>query len=393
MIQETTVPVRILLRAFPGIPIVEAKELIASGVVRAYPADTILCHEDAYETTFYILLNGRVNVTKKISGDQVRLLKVLESGDFFGEMGLLQEAPRAATVTTVIPTTVLEIHKEPFKELVHSSTSLARAMMQEVVRRLRQNDAMAIEDLRFKAGELAAAYQRLAEQEYARSAFLSTIAHELRTPLTAANGFLQMVEMGLLDGQNVDREMQQAALQTASRNLQQIITLVNDILFLQEMDLILPSFTKTSIDKVLEAAAADCQARLLENDVSLKMQVSPELPYVMADPKSLERAFAAVLDNAIKFSHQGGEVEVTAGTDVTWIWVKIQDHGLGIPENVLPRIFERFFHIDQMGDRLFRGVGLGLAIARQVIEQHGGTIDVTSKPGEGTLVTIRLKAV
>ena len=217
MPQETTVPVRILLRAFPGIPIIEAKELIASGVVRAYAANTVLCHEDAYETTFYILLNGRVHVTKRISQDQVRLLKVLESGDFFGEMGLLQEAPRAATVTTDIPTTVLEIHKGPFNELMHSSASLARAMMQEVVRRLRQNDAMAIEDLRLKAGELAAAYQRLAEQEYARREFLTTIAHELRTPLTAASGFLQMLEMGLLNGQNLDQEMQQTAVNTASR--------------------------------------------------------------------------------------------------------------------------------------------------------------------------------
>ncbi len=143
----------------------------------------------------------------------------------------------------------------PFDQLLGSSASVARAMVQEVSRRLRENDTMAIEDLRLKAGELAVAYQRLAEQEYSRQEFLSTIAHELRTPLTAANGFLQMVEKGLMHDQALDGEVQQAALRSASRNLQQIINLVNDILFIQEMDLILPRFEATDMKQVLVLAA------------------------------------------------------------------------------------------------------------------------------------------
>ena len=134
---------------------------------------------------FYLMLEGEVQVTKVINQSEVRLLTNLGPGDFFGEMALIHNAPRAASVTTVQPTTVLEINKQIFDQMLHRNASVSLAMVREVSRRLRENDEMAIEDLRVKSQELALAYQQLAEQEYAQHEFLSTIAHELRTPLTA----------------------------------------------------------------------------------------------------------------------------------------------------------------------------------------------------------------
>lgn len=377
-----------MLRAFPGIPVKEAQELIASGQVHTYPNGTVLCHEDAYESTFYIILDGLVKVTKMINPahNETRSLKTLEAGDFFGEMGLLQEAPRAATVTAIQPTTVLEIRKEFFNDLLRTSASLSRAMIQEVVSRLRQNDAMAIEDLRLKAGELANAYQQLAEQEYARREFLTTIAHELRTPLTAAQGFLQMIETS----QSLDAETRANAIHTASRNLQQIINLVNDILFIQEMDLILPNFEPVDLGSLLRQAADQCRERLVENQIDLYLNLPPDLPKISGDPKSLLRAFAAILDNAVKYSYKGGQVEVNARQQDGKIRIEVRDHGVGIAPDVLLRIFDRFFHIDQIDGQLYRGAGLGLSIARQVIEQHNGRIQVASQPKEGASVTILL---
>ena len=219
-----------LYKAFPGIPEDEIKRLIVAGTVAHYPRGSVLCLEGQTEDVFYVLLRGGVEVTKEISENDVRVLKHLEPGDFFGEMGLIHDAPRAATVTTTKESSVLEINKEGFEEVLHLSSVVSLSMVREVSRRLRENDEMAIEDLRLKAGDLAQAYQQLAELELARREFLTTIAHELRTPLTSASGFLQVVQMGMLDGEALNQ-----ALETISRNIEQIITLINDILFLQEM--------------------------------------------------------------------------------------------------------------------------------------------------------------
>jgi two-component system sensor histidine kinase SenX3 len=122
------------------------------------------------------------------------------------------------------------------------------------------------------------------------------------------------------------------------------------------------------------------------------LDLAPDLPAVYGDARSLERALAAIFDNAFKFSHPGGVVDVQAMADGDYVWAVIRDEGVGIPEEVQDRIFDRFFHIDQLEGRMFRGLGLGLSIARQVIEQHHGILQVKSKPGKGTTVWIGLKA-
>jgi signal transduction histidine kinase len=381
-------PIDVLRRAFPGIPESEAEEMISAGKVREYPPDTVLCHEGAIESTFYIILDGEVQVTKFINDAEARFLKYLEPGDFFGEMALIQNSPRSATVMTKVPTTVLEINKEAFTDLFKRSTSVSLALAREVSRRLRENNEMAIEDLRIKAKELADAYQQLAELDYARREFLTTIAHELRTPLTAANGFLQVIRMGKLQ-----EEALNAALDTVTRNIQDIITLTNDILFLQEMDLILPEFQMTDVGGLVAHAVEQERTRAERNGVGFIINIALNIPAISADPKSLERAIIAILDNAIKFSPEGGDVIIDVGHADSHVWVTVTDHGVGIPHEMMPRIFERFFHMDQVGVHMFRGLGLGLSIARQVIEQHGGMIDVKSTLGKGSTFTIWLKAI
>ena len=381
-------PSRIIPRAFPGIKPDEIEELIANSQVQSYAPGSVLCRENAVEDRFYMILEGEVEVTKNINKNEVRLLKTLGAGDFFGEMGLIHNAPRAATVITKSQLTTLELDKAAFDRVLHKSSSISMAMVREISNRLRQNDQLAVDDLRMRASELAEAYQKLAEQELARREFLTNVAHELRTPLMVASGYLQMLQKGLMHGDQLT-----AAVDTVTRNVQQIGSLVNDILFLQELDLVLPEFQAVDMNEIARTVADKYAAQIKERGVNLRLTLhtSPNLPPVSGDSKSLERALTALVDNAVKFSPQGGDVKISLSQNDGKVLIAVEDHGIGIPKEDLPRIFDRFYHLEKSGDDLFSGIGLGLAITRQVIEQHHGSLDVVSAPGKGSTFTMTLK--
>jgi signal transduction histidine kinase len=379
-------PSRIIPRAFPGIKPNEIEDLIANSNVRAYEPGTILCRENEIEDRFYMILEGEAEVTKSINNSEVRLLKILNPGDFFGEMALIHNAPRAATVTVKTALTTLELDKAAFNRALHNSSSIAMAMVSEISNRLRQNDQMAVDDLRMRASELAEAYQKLAEQELARREFLTNVAHELRTPLMVATGYLQMLQKGLMSGDQLT-----AGVETIVRNIQQINALVNDILFLQEIELVLPDFQPVDMNEIARLVVERYTDKAKEQDVTLKLKQSRGLPRVSGDFKSLERALMALVDNAIKFSTHGGDVEIRSSSDGDKVFVAVEDHGIGIPTQNQKHIFDRFYHVEHTGDHLFGGIGLGLAITRQVIEQHQGSLGFTSEPGKGSTFTLTLK--
>jgi signal transduction histidine kinase len=282
--------------------------------------------------------------------------------------------------------TTLELDKASFNRALQNSSSIAMAMVTEISDRLRQNDQMAVDDLRMRASELAQAYQKLAEQELARREFLTNVAHELRTPLMVATGYLQMLQKGFMDGDQLS-----VGIETVTRNVQQINALVNDILFLQEMDLVLPDFQAVDLNEIARLVVDRYFEKAKERNVNLRLLLSPGLPPVSGDAKSLERALMALVDNAIKFSPQGGDVEVRLSSNDSKVAVAVEDHGIGISKENQLRVFDRFYHLERSGDNLFGGLGLGLAITRQVIEQHQGTLGFTSDLGKGTTFTITLK--
>ena len=378
-------PGKIIPRAFPGITAEEVEELISHSHVQSYPAGTILCRENAVEHTFYMLLEGDAEVSKSINNSDTRLLKTLSAGDFFGEMALIHNAPRAATVSAKTDVVVLELDKPSFDTILQRSPSVALAMVREISNRLRQNDEMAIEDLRMRAAELAEAYQKLAEQELTRREFLTNVAHELRTPLMAASGYLQILQKGILSGQNLDD-----AINTVARNVSQIVTLVNDILFLQEIELVLPEFQPVDLGTLVQNVAASYEKKAEARRVRIRVQKDRNLPPVAGDAKSLERALTALVDNAIKFSPRGGDVEIQLTARGEFVFITVKDYGIGISPDTRPRIFDRFYHLEKNEDEVFSGIGLGLAITRQVIQQHRGSLDVESTPGRGSSFKIKL---
>jgi len=382
---NTRTPAKIIPRAFPGIRPDEVQEIIMNSRIKSYPPDTVICKENEIEFIFYMILEGDFEVSKIINNSEIRLLKSLTAGDFFGEMALIHNAPRAATVKSKTNVTVLELDKDGFNKVLKHSPSMAMAMVGEISSRLRQNDQMAIDDLRLRASELANAYQKLAEQDLMRREFLSNIAHELRTPLMIASGYLQAIKKGMLPGAQMN-----TTINTIARNVDQITTLANDLLFLQEIELVLPEFQSVSIvevaNEVIKKYAEKAQAR----NITIKVKGEKGISNIQGDAKSLERAVTALLDNAIKFSAPKREVEIRFEEQKQRVLISVEDHGIGIAPEIRPHIFDRFFHLERSGDDLYSGLGIGLSITRQVILQHNGMLDLESQPGKGSKFTISL---
>lgn len=375
----------ILRQVFPDLEEKGLAELASVAQLRTYPPGTILCHEGCIEDTFYIIVDGRAEVCNRFEGNTEIVLHRPGPGEFFGEIALVQEGPRIATVRTSETTKVLEIGRQAFTSVLQRSASMAVRIMLQVSSRLRDGDQRAITDLRQKNVELAQAYAELDAQQRLRSAFLTTIAHELRTPLTAATGYLHLVNSGA-----VTAEQEPEFLKVVANNLDTVVHLVNNLLFLQELELITPEFKLLNIEDVISKAVKAVEDQAVEADLTISTHVDRGLPEIMGNANGLRRAVGALLENAVKFSPEGGGIFVRARTKDGALRIEVRDPGIGFPMEQLGDVFEPFTRIEATGGHLFGGVGLGLPIARQVVELHGGHIEIESEVSKGSTFAIVL---
>lgn len=375
----------ILHQVFPDLDEKGLAELASVAHLHTYPPGTILCHEGCIEDTFYIIVDGRAEVCNRFEGETEIVLHRPGPGEFFGEIALVQEGPRIATVRTAETTTVLEIGRQAFTSVLQRSASMAVRIMLQVTSRLRDGDQRAITDLRQKNIELAQACAELDAQQRLRSAFLTTIAHELRTPLTAATGYLQLVNSGA-----VTAEQEPEFLRVVSNNLDTVVHLVNNLLFLQELELITPEFKTFKIESVVLKAIEVVGDRASEADLTISTHIDGGLPEMKGNANGLRRAVGALLENAVKFSPEGGEISVRVKSQDGALRIEVCDPGIGFPMEQLDDVFEPFTRIEATGGHLFGGVGLGLPIARQVVELHGGHIEIASEVNKGSTFTIVL---
>ena len=244
--------------------------------------------------------------------------------------------------------------------------------------------AVAIENANMLA-ELQRAYEELSQLDRLKSEFITTTSHELRTPLTAIKGYLRLITSGMMKP-----EQQKEALQTISRHVDTIVHLVNDLLFAQEMDAIEFKFGDVDLVAILQAEIDQARSRAEPTGIHLVPDMAPDVGKVWGDAEHLQLVVHNLLDNAIKFSPDGGDITLHLYPHADRICLEVSDPGIGIPPDKLDKIFERFYRIEEPGGPLFGGLGLGLAVAKHIVEAHRGSIDVVSTPGQGSRFTITL---
>jgi PAS domain S-box-containing protein len=228
------------------------------------------------------------------------------------------------------------------------------------------------------------------EVERMKKDFLSTVSHELRTPLTSIRGSLGLLASGVMG--ELSHEAR-AMVQVAERNSIRLIALINDILDFDklesgkmEMDL-----RPTPLVRVLERSVESISAFAVQEGVDIELHCGNGL--VLGDEARLGQVAVNLLSNAVKYSHRGGVVTLSAVAKDGWLEVRVQDRGRGIAPALQKRLFRRFQRADSSDARTTPGTGLGLAICKAIVEQHGGTIGVDSREGEGSAFWFRVPGV
>jgi signal transduction histidine kinase/ActR/RegA family two-component response regulator len=226
------------------------------------------------------------------------------------------------------------------------------------------------------------------EASRSKDAFLATLSHELRTPMTAVLGWASMVNSG-----DLDEETRQLGLEAIERSARAQARLIDDLLDVSRIVTGKMSLDTQVIDvnEVIRSAVQTVQPIAEAGGVLLQASLGTVRRPLIADPARLQQVFVNLLANAIKFTPEEGHVTIASRADGDEVIVTVTDTGAGISSSFLPRIFDRFSQADESSTRAHGGLGLGLAIARSIVELHGGTVGAASQ-GEhlGATFTVRL---
>jgi DNA-binding response OmpR family regulator/two-component sensor histidine kinase len=222
-----------------------------------------------------------------------------------------------------------------------------------------------------------------------KNEFVQLVSHELRTPLTSIKGYVDLLldpEMGSLDDE------QREFLKIVGSNAQRLVGMVNELLDISrieagKMEL---KVETVSLPVLLSGVSAGVRPLLNEKHQKLITRVPPGLPAVQADPEKLSQILLNLLSNAVKYTGDGGEITVTFRPELDSMVIDVSDTGVGLTADEMKQLFTRFYRARNRATRESAGAGLGLSITRSLVELHGGTVSVTSTPGEGSTFSFTL---
>jgi signal transduction histidine kinase/DNA-binding response OmpR family regulator len=237
--------------------------------------------------------------------------------------------------------------------------------------------------------ELEVSNRELAELDRVKSDLLANVSHELRTPLTAIQGYTEALGDGLL---GTVSDAQREALAVVGRNVTRLRGMIDQLLAYARLDAGAVRLELQAVDLAALAEQTVAAVRgVAPRAVALRVEAAAGLPLGLADPARLQQVFDNLLTNAVKFTSQG-EVVVALATVQSGeaVEVAVRDTGIGIPREAQERIFDRFFQVDGSSKRRYGGMGLGLAIVREILAAHHTTISVESEPGKGSCFRFRL---
>jgi signal transduction histidine kinase len=223
--------------------------------------------------------------------------------------------------------------------------------------------------------------EELREIDHKKSEFICNISHELRTPVQSIKGFSEL----MLDDEVDDPERQKEFLNIISAGSERLSRLISNLLSVSHLEVGYSGGVqkeRVSIRRLLQEAISDLHSPAEQKDIAISAKIPAALPEMEVDGERLKQVMHNLLNNAIKFSPGGGTITVGVEVKDGNLLVQVIDRGVGIAQEAMPRVFEKFYQTEEAAK--VEGLGLGLYISKQIIEAHGGRIWATSKVGEGS---------
>ncbi len=375
--------ISLLHLAFKGLTENELHAMAAMSQLCTYPPEHTLCHEGAYEEVFYIIADGIATISKNISEhDGERILRIASKGDLVGEMALIQNVPRSATVRTLTNCTVLEMDKKNFEIMLSRSPSMAINIIRTTLDRIRENDQIAIQDLQNTNKVLHHLDRNKLE-------FIQVAAHELRTPLTVLKGYVNVLNsFPEIKTNPVIHEVMEGIIKGADR-MHEVVNTMLDVTRIDSETLKLRA-TPVLLKRVISDTVHELAKAAIERNIEITIAEEAETPNINADPALIQKALYHLIVNAIKYTPDGGKVivrsyPITMEKNTPGVEIRVQDSGIGLNAEHHELIFEKFYQVGDVsihssGKTSFKGggPGLGLSIVRGVARAHGGKVWVES---------------
>jgi two-component system, OmpR family, phosphate regulon sensor histidine kinase PhoR len=220
----------------------------------------------------------------------------------------------------------------------------------------------------------------------AKDEFVANVSHEFRTPLTSILGYVELI----LDDANTLDSHSRKQLDIVKRNAERLLTLVSDLLAVRSGQIVIQRHT-ADVAELVRGSVTSAEPRAAKAGIKLSMDL-PEALEARVDSSRLAQVLDNLVSNAIKYSPDGGDVEVAAWEDEDFIFCRVTDTGMGMSEEEQAEAFTKFFRAGSVRKSAIPGVGLGLPISKAIVEAHGGTITLESVPGQGTTFTVKMPA-
>ncbi|MBN1697156.1 MAG: cyclic nucleotide-binding domain-containing protein [Spirochaetales bacterium] len=350
------------------------------------PGDIVFIEGDK-ANRFYIVISGAVEVWKDFNTSKAELLAVHGPGHLFGEMALIDDKPRSATIVAGTRTQLLYISGKDFQKIIRENSSIAHSILKSITSMVRKSNESYVENLREQNKELERTNKELketqeellrAERLSALGKFSSLILHDIKNPLSILRGYAEMIQMNPQDQEKVKKNVAKI-ISEADR----INRLASELLDFSKGDIRLTisivnieEFINHFIDSITDKFNA------------LKIRIKADIEFkdsILMDRERMLRVFLNLANNSANAMPNGGEFCIKISSKDTYLYFEVSDTGEGMSDDVLKKIFEPFFSFSKTG-----GTGLGMSIVKSIIDAHEGVLSVSSKEFEGTSFTIAI---